>query len=110
MIFQKDDINKIINGEKTQTRRVNRGRYQLNRPYAIQLGRGKPALNGYKIVFDTIEVEKPPTLISWDDAQAEGGYLPDEYEKLFQRLYPTWNCLSDDRWVFKFHVIRVDNK
>jgi hypothetical protein len=41
--------------------------------------------------------------ISTKDAQAEGGYTPEEFETLFRALYPKWNRVV--RYVFEFHVV-----
>jgi len=40
-----------------------------------------------------------------EDAWAEGGYSPEEYEKVFRELNPKWDGWS--RWAYKFHVIEV---
>jgi hypothetical protein len=39
------------------------------------------------------------------DAEAEGGYTPEEYEEEFKKAYPKWD--GNRRWVFFFHVIEV---
>ena len=103
MIFKQDHIDKIIIGKKWQTRRVKRGVYQKNKQYTLKTGRGKPAVPKYRIVFDEIFFED--TKISLEDAEAEGGYTPDQFESLFREIYPHWN--GEERWVFTFHVIRA---
>lgn len=101
---------------KTQTRRLNRGIYKVGKDYAVQKKRGVKAEPGIRIVMDEIYEEKriphgipTPTryfdyYIRAEDAWAEGGYMPEEYEKLFIALNPKKN---QSRWVFKFHVIEV---
>jgi len=111
---------------KTETRRLNRGVYQIEaerkRPhkigYAVQLKRGVKAEPDIRIVFDRIWKEEALFFLAEDstrypvemsilkeDAWAEGGYSPDEYEKVFRDLNPKWDGWS--RWAYKFHVIEV---
>lgn len=102
---------------KTQTRRPNRGIYKVGRDYAVQRKRGAPAEPGIRIVMDRIWEEpcfKPSSLspnkyhfapISSEDAWAEGGYTPEEFEKVFRELNPKWDGWS--RWVFEFHCIEA---
>jgi hypothetical protein len=106
---------------KTQTRRVNRGIYQVGRDYAVQRKRGVTAETDIRIVIDKIEKETgkikvtstsgrkyvfvDELYISKEDAQAEGNYTPEEYEKVFREVNPKWGGRS--RWAFAFHVIEV---
>ena len=112
---------------KTETRRLNRGVYQIEakrkKPhkigYAVQQKRGAKAEPDIRIIFDRIWEEKPLAfliaedekmypgefIISKEDAWAEGGYTPEQYEKVFRDLNPQWDGWS--RWAFKFHVIKV---
>jgi hypothetical protein len=107
-------IDMIRNGTKTQTRRVNRGVYQVGRDYAVQQKRGVKAENDIRIVMDKIWEEARygyglgvPTL-SEGHAQAEGGYTPQKYEQEFRKAYPRWD--EDQRWAFRFHVIEDENE
>jgi len=95
---------------KTQTRRVNRGIYQVGRDYAVQRKRGVKAELDIRIVMDRIWEEREVTntilsYISKENAWAEGGYQPEEYEETFRKLNPKWWGFS--RWAFKFHVVDV---
>jgi hypothetical protein len=96
---------------KTQTRRVNRGIYQVGKSYAVQRKRGVKAESDIRIVMDKIweeDVSKPTMFyksISASDAHAEGGYTPKQFEKLFAELNPKWDGWS--RWAFLFHCIEV---
>ena len=112
---------------KTETRRLNRGVYQIEaqrkKPhkigYAVQLKRGVKAEPDIRIVMDRIWEERAgsflittedttyPTelLISNESAWAEGGYTPDKYEKVFRDLNPNWDGWT--RWAYKFHAIKV---
>jgi len=105
MIFSKEHIEKIKDGTKTQTRRVNCGVYQVGKDYAVQTGRGKKGIPNLRIVIDDIHGEArmfSDFVILPEDALEEGGYTPDEFERLFRQINPKWNGLI--RWAFKFHV------
>jgi len=104
---------------KTQTRRVNRGIYQVGRDYAVQRKRGVKAEPDIRIVIDNIgraqmvppfdmselDLDATDPAISDIDAWAEGGYTPLEFERTFQKLNPKWD--GQVRWIFVFHVIEV---
>lgn len=98
---------------KTQTRRINRGKYQVGKDYAVQRKRGVKAEPGIRIVMDRIwediiaEFHREdstvyPIPISKENAWAEGGYTPAEYEEVFLKLNPKGNRFR--RWAFEFHV------
>ena len=135
MIFQKEGhIEQIRNGlyaimtdeqgtptttVKTQTRRLNRGIYQVGRDYAVQRKRGVKAELDIRIVMDRIWEEKTKELliniqgskypseihISKEDAWAEGGYTQERFERVFRELNPKWDGWA--RWAFEFHCIEV---
>jgi len=111
---------------KTETRRLNRGVYQIEaerkKPhkigYSVQLKRGVKAESDIRIIFDRIWKEEALFFMAEDstrypvemcipkeNAWAEGGYSPEEYEKVFRDLNPKWDGWS--RWAYKFHVIEV---
>ena len=107
-------IDLIRGGKKTQTRRLNRGMYQVGRDYAVQSKRGVKAESDIRIVIDEIGEEKgyagvlfPGHIeISSRDATAEGDYDSyAEYEVAFKKAYPKWD--GKRRWAFRFHVIGV---
>ena len=101
MIFKKKHVEQILNGEKTQTRRVNQGYYKVGQDYAIQPCRTCKGIPGYRIRILRICVEY--SRISKEDAIAEGGYTPDEFEVIFRQLNPKWGGAW--RHVFTFEVI-----
>lgn len=106
-------IKMIREGQKTQTRRLNRGVYQVGRDYAVQRKRGVKAEEDIRIVMDEIWREKPtgyvigyPVFqISKENALAEGGYGTIAFEQCFETLgvIREW----PERWAFRFHVIEV---
>ena len=95
---------------KTQTRRVNRGIYQVGRDYAVQRKRGVRAEVDIRIVIGRIWKEERTTsnsilYVVESQAWAEGGYTPGEFETLFRELNPKWDGWC--RWAFEFHVVEV---
>ena len=88
---------------KTQTRRLNRGIYKVGKDYAVQRKRGVKAETDIRIVFDKIWEDFD--FISVENAWAEGGYSPTQFELLFSHL--TQNREGGSRWAFKFHVVEV---
>lgn len=100
----KDGLHPLI--EKTQTRRLNRGIYQVGKDYAVQTKRGVKAEPDIRIVMDVIWEETVP--ISKADALAEGWYTQEQYEMIFRGLNPKWD--GQKRWAFKFHVVGVREK
>ena len=95
---------------KTQTRRLNRGIYQVGKDYAVQRKRGATGELDIRIVIDRIWEEhyraiSGGQMITQKDAWSEGGYTPIEYEGLFYKLNPKFG--GQTRWAFEFHVIEV---
>lgn len=87
---------------KTQTRRPNRGIYKVGRSYAVQCKMGVKSEPDIRIVMDRIWFEKGG--ISREDALAEGGYVPAEFEWVF---FKTYHGRESSRWAFEFHVVNV---
>ena len=107
-------IEMIRNGAKTQTRRINRGVYQIGRDYAVQSKRGAMAEEDIRIVIDAIRIETGKAVsisrsgreyanateicITKKDAWDVGNYIPSLYESDFRKAYPKWSGWI--RWVF----------
>lgn len=96
MIFSVGDhIQQIISGEKTQTRRKSNW-YKLGMTYSIQPGRTKSGISEGKIMIIEKRIESHRNLsgkvfvISQEDALAEGGYTPEQFEELYSKMYPGW--------------------
>ena len=106
MIFKPEHIEMIRNGTKTQTRRYTGLHYKEGRTYAVQPGRGKKAVPDIRIRIVRKREEIPPFNITDDDAIAEGGYTPEEYEALYLSLYPK----SALRWVLTFEVVKCEQE
>ena len=107
MILKQDLIDLIILGKKTQTRRPKRGYYVVGRSYSLQPCRTCKGIQGYRIVIDRVKYEAMAIYpsITTRDAIAEGGYTPEEFESLFNAMYPKWNRVT--RFVFVFHLLKV---
>lgn len=74
MIFRPGLVRLIAAGKKTATRRVvkpgeERCAYRIGRSYAVQIGRGKPAV--LRVVIAAVEPQRLGDL-TYDDARAEG--------------------------------------
>jgi len=109
MIFQKVHVEQILEGTKTQTRRLNRGYYRVGRTYSIQPCRTCKGTRGHRIKMLEIlpeggDLRSIP--LSQEDAKAEGGYSPEEFEELFLKLNPKWG--GEMRYVFKFSLVTLD--
>lgn len=102
MIFSlSDHIEQIKAGTKTQTRRPS-NRYIVGKEYAIQPGRGQPAIKDGKILITNKKIEtKPFDKVSIWDASAEGKYTPEDYEELYEKMYPNWV----ERYVYLFKYV-----
>jgi len=119
MIFSiGDHIEQIKAGTKTQTRRPF-NTYKERGLYAIQPGRGKHGIPEGKIYISQAVREWKPDLsdlpedakfargwremeagypINLWSAKAEGGYTREEFEKLYEKMYPGWT----ERWAYWF--------
>jgi len=112
MIFSvANHIEQIKAGTKTQTRRDS-DRYQIGKFYAIQPGRTKPGIKEGKILITAKIIESRPPLqspVMWmilpNDAKAEGGYDPVEYEELYEKLHPGW--IKRCAYLFRYYSIRA---
>lgn len=104
MIFSiGDHIEQIKAGTKTQTRRPT-DRYKVGGLYAVQPGRGKKGTPDGKIrIFRKWREIAALDIISWVDAEREGGYTIMEYEKVYSKMYPNWFV----RWAYDFRFIHT---
>jgi len=101
-------IEKIIAGTKTQTRRPS-DKYQVDKFYSIQPGRGKRGISDGKIFIIAKRLEIK-TVREWyyvleDDALAEGDYIPQEYEELYEKMYPKWKHRV--AYLFRFYPTKA---
>jgi len=92
-------------------------RYKFGKLYAIQPGRCKPGIPEGKIYIGSKYREWKPDLSdlpedakfakAWREseagypirewaAKAEGGYTPEEFEELYEEMYPGWT----ERWAY----------
>ena len=106
MIFSvKGHVDQIIARTKTQTRRKSPA-YIVGKTYAIQPNRKAAGIKEGRILIQEKWEERylrkgQPFFISWNNAQAEGGYTPEEFENLFQLMYPNWI----NRFCYKFKFL-----
>ena len=109
MIFSEGDhIEQIKAGTKTQTRRTS-DRYEIGKLYAVQPCRTCKGIQDGKILIRAkiIEINHPDPKWGWimaDDAEAEGGYTPEEYEKLYNEMHPGW----EKRYAYLFQYYTTE--
>lgn len=102
MIFHPDLLEKILSGEKTQTRRLvywgKPCRYQPGRTYAVQDGRGRPGIARIYVLSVT---KVPVGSITKADARAEGFRSPVAFYERWRQMYghASGNC-----WRIEFEV------
>lgn len=93
-----DHIKQIKRGEKTQTRRKS-GSYMVGKKYSIQPRRRALGIPDGRIrILDKRIEQKPWTGITYEDAKAEGGYTPDEFDALYENMYKGWR----ERYAYTF--------
>lgn len=109
MIFSVDgSIEKIKNHTKKRTRRPT-DRYQVGKTYAIQPGRTKPGIPEGRIqILAKWEEWKriPVDLVDSHEAKVEGGYIPEEFEELYEKMYPNWT----ERWAYVIDYIPSEGR
>jgi len=106
MIFSVGNhIELIKKGQKTQTRRDS-DRYEVGKTYAIQPKRTAKAIKEGRIkIIDKI-CEVWPYRINPDNAKSEGDYTPEEFEELYDKLHPNWDC----RYAYTFRFLPTQRK
>jgi len=123
MIFKDKLCQKVLDGTKTQTRRLvkdgdsfthwpmacvfgkTRLRFRENQTYAVQPGRGKKAIGRIGIVKIRKECLNA---ITYDDAQAEGvGRSIAAFAELWDSIHPKGKRWEDNPevWVLEFELV-----
>jgi len=92
----------VVAGFKIESRRPS-DKYKVGNFYAIQPARGKPGIPDGKILIVAKREEEKTEFKPWyyvlpHEAKAEGGYTPEEYEELYEGMYPSWQT----RWAYLF--------
>lgn len=107
MIFaEADHVEQIIAGTKAQTRRVakpNSFIYQVGKTYGIRRCRTCKNIPEGRIRILRRWMELRQDKVTRYDAEFEGGYTPEEYEALFEKMHPNWH--SRYAYTFKFEPI-----
>lgn len=104
MIFQ-HTYERVLSGEKTQTRRLRPPRVAVGRSYAVQPGRGKKSV-GRIIVTDLWQQRLGD--ISDDDARAEGYWNREEFFDSWRRIHHAFDP-SAQVWVVEFRLDARDS-
>jgi len=96
-------IEKIKAHTKTETRRRQSLNYKKGRLYSIQPKRTAAGIPDGKILVlnKVLELKEKDYPISVESALAEGGYTPEQYEVLYEKLNPGWH----NRTAIKFDYV-----
>ena len=98
MIFSiGNHVELIKQGHKTQTRRAS-DRYQIGKTYAVQPARTEKGIPEGRIMILKKKREAGYLPITREDALAEGGYTPAQFETLYDEIHPDWL----QRWAYTF--------
>lgn len=104
MIFSiGNHIELIKRGIKTQTRRRS-DKYRVGKLYSIQPSRTSKGIPEGKIRIIEKRLELRQDKINAHDSLAEGEYFPEDFEKLYSTLYPTWKV----RYAYTFEYVPMD--
>jgi len=109
MIFAlADHIEQIKTGTKIMTRRPT-NRYKRDHLCAIQPGRGKPGIPDGKILIIGVREEYKSENKIWGhilkrEAELEGGYTPEAFEELYEKMYPQWQT----RYAYLFEYFTTE--
>lgn len=106
MIFSKDHIEQIIQGQKTQTRRVGKKRWSPGKEYSARTNRFRKAEHYIRI----LSIYRQQLLdISRHDAKQEGGYYPHQFMKLFCEMHKK-KTVHNYSWVWVIHFVYIGTK
>lgn len=113
MIFGPELVAKILAGQKTQTRRLElskvreeppRCRYVVGKDYAIQPGRGAPAVGRIRVLETRLQRLFD---MARSEAIAEGFADVYSFQRYWLELHGSID-LDDDVWVITFELVRVE--
>ncbi len=105
MIFRAPLFDLVLEGRKTQTRRVaayEPCRYVVGRDYAVQPGRGKKAVARIRVLAVRMEAVGA---ITPADARAEGFDTPQDFRDYWNELHG-WYMAERLVWVIDFELER----
>jgi hypothetical protein len=104
LLFKPEHVAPILNGTKTQTRRV----WKKPRVRIGSIHKAKTELfsNEHFALLRITGLRKERLGdISEEDARAEGGYTIEEFRKVWERINGRWDP-EQEVWVVEFEVIR----
>jgi len=105
MLFKKELVEKILKGEKTQTRRLN-GKYKVGNIYAVCTRWYSPAVAWIKITGKRTERLGD---ISLEDVKKEGFNSLEEFKAFWIKIHGHWD---DDLivYVYDFELVSKPQK
>ena len=102
MIFGPDLIGKVLDGSKTVTRRRPPVRYKVGRTYAVQPGRGKPAVGRIRVTAVRTEWLGEITL---HGCRHEGFRDRGEFADYWSKLHGTFDA-EEEVAVIEFELVK----
>lgn len=111
MIFQPDLLAKILNGQKTETRRsikedVHRCRYRVGYDYAVQPGRGREAVARLVVLATSRERLGD---VSIGSVRREGFDTHDEFVACWRKLHGGLYDVKQEVWAIRFVLLGNDS-
>ena len=101
LIFKRDHIEQILQGIKTQTRRMHKRPLKAGRIYDIK--KDWYHSTGIKIKIIKAYAQRLDD-ISKEEALAEGGYTVEEFKEVWRRINGRWDP-DEDVVVYEFKVM-----
>lgn len=108
MIFSKNHIDKIISGEKTQTRRDwEQKQVKEGNSYRASESIFTERVNSPAFILVTDVYKEKLGDLTPEDANSEGGYTVEEFKQKWEKINNKWN---DDKeiWVVEFEGFESD--
>ena len=100
-LFKKYSLQKILEGRKTQTRRIHKHTWQVGKVYALRdRWFSKPQAH----IIVTRKYRQKLGEISLEDVQKEGFSSLEEFRREWERLYGKWNP-EQVVWVYEFKLV-----
>jgi hypothetical protein len=105
-LFKKHLLNKVLDGSKTQTRRIHRRPLKVGRSYGVRCRRYEPSVAHIKILRAS---QERLGAISPEDAKKEGFETSEEFRKAWIEIHGSWNP-HETVTVYDFQLLDAPKK
>ncbi len=104
LLFKPEHVKPILEGRKTQTRRVwKKPRVKVG---SIHKAKTRMFSKDYFALLKITGLRKERLGdITEEDVRAEGGYTVQEFKKVWERIHNSWNP-EQEVWVVEFEVVK----